>query len=247
MSTVTHPPNLSPGPHSTIASIDLIIGPMYAGKTTELIRRLTIYKEMGLRCCYINSDKDTRSSDVFSTHNKVLNDTKNINDKFDARKMPMDISELIELYDQYDVFGIDEAQMFSNLVSTCTQLVDNYDKKIIMSALNGDSDRRPFGEIIYLVPQADSIVKLEPFCQICAQHQKITPAIFTKNIVDKTNTIMIGGKETYVAVCRACYKDTTDPHEPPEPQAYERLSTSSSSHSQDDQCSPTTPLINNQR
>ena len=55
----------------SIASIDMIIGPMYAGKTTELLRRLSIYKEMGLRCCYINSDKDNRSSGSFSTDTLV--------------------------------------------------------------------------------------------------------------------------------------------------------------------------------
>ena len=250
MSTITHQPTLSPTPHSTtasIASIDLIIGPMYAGKTTELLRRLSIYKELGLRCCYVNSDKDTRSSDAFSTHNNILRTAKNIQKEFDTCRMPQDIAEMMELHDQYDVFGIDEAQMFINLVSTCSQLVDNHNKKIIMAALNGDSDRRPFGEIIYLVPQADSIVKLEPFCQICASRHKITPAIFTKNIVDKTDTIMIGGKETYAAVCRSCYMDAPTPSDSP---TYSKLQTdssksskSSSSKSSSDSGSPSKPLI----
>ena len=82
----------------SIASIDMIIGPMYAGKTTELLRRLSIYKEMGLRCCYINSDKDNRSSGSFSTHNKVLQNTKRLDDEFDAYKMPQDLTQLIELH-----------------------------------------------------------------------------------------------------------------------------------------------------
>lgn len=219
----------------SIASIDMIIGPMYAGKTTELLRRLSIYKEMGLRCCYINSDKDNRSSGSFSTHNKVLQNTKRLDDEFDAYKMPQDLTQLIELQHEYDVFGIDEAQMFKNLLSTVSQLVDNHGKKIIMSALNGDSERKPFGEIIYMIPQADKIIKLEPFCQICAKIGKITPAIFTKNIVDKTDIIMIGGKETYAAVCRSCYQlDDTNTTE------YSKLSMSSSSSDPD---SPSKPLL----
>ena len=52
--------------------IDLIIGPMFAGKSTELIRRLNIYSELGLKTLYINSSLDKRSDKVFSTHNPSI-------------------------------------------------------------------------------------------------------------------------------------------------------------------------------
>ena len=53
-------------------SIDLIIGPMYAGKTTELLRMLNLFVEFGLNTLYINSNVDTRSSMNFSTHNPTI-------------------------------------------------------------------------------------------------------------------------------------------------------------------------------
>lgn len=224
---------------TNIASIDLIIGPMYAGKTTELLRKLSIYKEMGLACCYINSNKDTRSVHAFSSHNNLINKGKHITDNFDAFKVD-NIVEILTLSDQYDVFGIDEAQMFDNLLSTVTQLVDNYSKKVIVSGLNGDTERSPFGEIIYLVPHAETICKLQPFCQICAKNKYIVPAVFTKNIVKKTNTILVGGKESYMAVCRYCYNnsDSLESHN------YEKLPTSgSSSEDSDDSSGDTKPLI----
>ena len=57
------------------ASLDLIIGPMYGGKTTELLRRLTVCQEMGLRCCYVNSSQDSRTKTAFSTHNQLITPT----------------------------------------------------------------------------------------------------------------------------------------------------------------------------
>ena len=54
------------------SSIDLIIGPMYAGKTTELLRRLNIYAELDIKTLYVNSILDSRSSLPFSSHNPLL-------------------------------------------------------------------------------------------------------------------------------------------------------------------------------
>jgi thymidine kinase len=202
---------------NNFASIDLIIGPMYGGKTTELLRRLVVCKEMGLRCCYINSSSDSRTQTAYSTHNKLLanassaKSTGNLlgdTDDFIAAVKIDEISDLLTMIDDYDVFGIDEAQLFTNLLSTTTQLADIHHKRIIVAGLNGTSERRVFGEILYLIPHANTIQKLEPFCKLCAENSKITPAIFTKCTVSKSSTIMIGGKDSYVAVCRECYNDT---------------------------------------
>ena len=61
--------------------IDLIIGPMFAGKSTELIRRLNIYAELGLKTLYVNSSLDKRSDQVFSTHNPTIGKIGNIASK----------------------------------------------------------------------------------------------------------------------------------------------------------------------
>jgi len=213
---------------------------MYGGKTTELLRRLVVCKEMGLRCCYINSSVDSRTSTAFSTHNKLLstNETKatgNIlgdSQDFIAALKIENISELISMIDQYDVFGIDEAQLFPNLLATVTQLADNYHKRLIVAGLNGTSERSVFGEILYLIPHANTIQKLEPFCKLCAEKSKITPAIFTKCMVEKSSTVMIGGKDAYVAVCRECYNDT-DASPPATPPIYQSLPTRDSTDSTD--------------
>ena len=209
------PPTTNKSNHlfkQNFASLDLLIGPMFAGKTTELLRQLTILSEMGLNCCYVNSKQDSRSSGPFSTHNNLLNQAH----FSDNSKKPIssikitNIEELLCHVDQYDVFGIDEAQLFSGLLSVCNQLVDDNNKKVIVAGLNGTSEREPFGEIVNLIPFSDKIQKLEPFCKLCAEQKLFTPAIFTKCMIDKTNTIMIGGKDIYTAVCRQCYINTVE-------------------------------------
>jgi len=194
------------------AGLELLIGPMFAGKTTELLRKLCIYKEMGLRCCYVNSQHDSRSTTAFSTHNKLLQQSNIFDQSTGITSLKVyNIVEIIPMMNDFDVFAIDEAQLFMNLLSTCNQLVDDNNKRVIVAGLNGDSDRIPFGEIIHLIPFANTIKKLEPFCQLCAKNSKISTAIFTKCIVDKTDTILIGGTDVYAAVCRSCYNDSAVP------------------------------------
>ena len=82
-----------------IPSLDLIIAPMYSGKTTEIIRRLVIFKEMEMKVLYINSIKDDRSKETFSTHNPTL---KSI--PFDSIKSKNLASVNVS---NYEVIGID--------------------------------------------------------------------------------------------------------------------------------------------
>ena len=87
-------------------TIDIIIGPMFAGKSTELIRRLNICAELGLKTLYVNSKLDGRSDKVFSTHNPTIGKI----GKIDSKK----VLDLLDIdFEQYDVIGIDEAQLFS--------------------------------------------------------------------------------------------------------------------------------------
>lgn len=179
-------------------SIDLIIGPMYAGKSTELIRRLMIYYEMDMKVLYINSSHDNRSQQSFSTHNETIG------------KIPYDSIKVKNLSEcdvnKYDVVGIDESQMFNDLKEYVLDWADKQNKIVIVCGLNGDFRRQPFGQINDLVSHCDSITKLTPFCLLCKRNAStITAAHFTKRIVEDQSTVLIGGKDMYVPVCRKCY------------------------------------------
>ena len=89
-------------------SLELIIGPMFSGKSTELLRRLNICAEMNLSVVYVNSHLDDRTSTSFSTHNPTMTSV----GKIQACKI-QDLSECNP--NEFDVLGIDEAQFIHNL------------------------------------------------------------------------------------------------------------------------------------
>jgi thymidine kinase len=187
-------------------SITLYIGCMYSGKTTALLRKLTIYSEMGLRCLYINSDLDTRSITEFSTHNP------SITLKKDSKKIDMikisNLHSILELSRLYDVIGIDEGQFFTDLKDFVLLMSEKYEKQVIISGLDGDFKRNSFGQILDLIPYCDNIEKLKAFCKPCfSRKRELKDALFSKRIVNSNSTILIGEKDEYVPVCRSCYSD----------------------------------------
>jgi thymidine kinase len=179
--------------------IDVIIGPMFSGKTTEIIRRIMIYYQMGLKVLYINSLSDVRSDKSFSSHNTTIG------------RLPFESIKLDKLSDckieNYDVIAIDESQFFDDLKVFVLEWCEQYKKIIIVGGLNSDFQRKPFGQINELIPYADNIIKLSPFCTTCKQKLNILrQAIFTKRISTNNNDIvLIGGKDLYIPVCRECY------------------------------------------
>lgn len=181
-------------------SLDIIIGPMFSGKTTELIRRLTIFIEAGLQVLYINTDLDTRTDNSFSTHNETVGGIGKICSTKVKHLLDVDISG-------FDVIGVDEAQMFDDLEEFVESTVDIWYKKLIVAGLNGDFLRRPFGKIHNLLPVCDNITKLYPFCKTCMDEKyELVPAIFTKRTTNERNVIVIGNQNIYIPVCRECYK-----------------------------------------
>lgn len=185
-------------------SLDLIIGPMFSGKTTELIRRLNTFAAIGKKCMYVNSVIDNREKKDFSTHNP---DLKSIT-KIHSTKLDHINNTFTTLVQEYDVIGIDECQLFNNsnnMNQIILQVVDVMNKKVIMSGLNGDFKRKKFGNIIDMIPHCDSIIKLYPYCSLCAKNNKVEKALFSKKITDNINTVDVG-YDNYIPVCRECYK-----------------------------------------
>lgn len=180
-------------------SLQIIIGPVQSGKTTELITRLFTYTNMGKKVLYINSVLDTRSSEkVFSTHNIEIKD------------IPCDGVKLEKLsgYDisEYDVLGVDECQFFEDLKDVVCDWVDNCCKIVIVSGLDGDYKRQKFGQITELLSHCDSITKLKSCCMICKKNGVVRDGVFSKRLVEGDSSVLIGGEESYLPVCRECFK-----------------------------------------
>jgi thymidine kinase len=171
--------------------LSIIMGNMFSGKTSELIRRLKRLKVIGKNILVINSGKDVRSPDeVLKTHDNV---------KFNCHKV-FDLFDLVRLdaFENADIIAIDEAQFFPRLkkfVEFCLY----HGKEVILAGLDADSFQRKFGELLDCVPLACEVTKLSALCMRCNNG---TPGPFTKRTVDNKELELIGGSDMYEAVCR---------------------------------------------
>ena len=168
-------------------SLKIIMGNMFSGKTSELVRRLKRYEVIGKNILVINSSKDTRCMEhVLRTHDNM---------KFEFIKT----NNLKELnYEKVDIIAIDEAQFFIGL-KTFVEKALKRGKTIILTGLDGNYKQEKIGEILECIPLADKVFKLSAMCMECMDG---THGPFTKRIVNNNEVELIGGKEMYRAVCR---------------------------------------------
>lgn len=174
----------------------MIVGPMFAGKTTALLRRIQSQSSNGRSVAIIKSNKDTRYGlDSIVTHDGMklpcwaLPNLTSFKQKFGQGA-----------YDELDVIGIDEAQFFDDLYDFCREAADIDGKTVIVAGLDGDYLRRNFGSVLNIIPLADSVTKLTARCEICGNR-----AFFTLRKTEEKETELIGGADVYMPVCRQHY------------------------------------------
>ncbi|CAI5461362.1 unnamed protein product [Closterium sp. Yama58-4] len=179
-------------------AIHVITGPMFAGKTTALLARM--HEEMGRGRCVlvVKSKAYTRyARDAVVSH--------------DGAAMPcLAVRSLLEVlsaegahgeaYEQAAVIGVDEAQFIHGLVEFSLRAADRDGKTLFIAGLDGDFRRKRFGELLDLIPHADSVTKLAARCEMCGR-----PASFTLRKTQETKLRLVGGAETYMPVCRTHY------------------------------------------
>lgn len=174
--------------------LELIIGNMFSGKSTELIRRINREKSINTRIVVINYRGDNRyATDSVATHDQTKVNCLKLNKLSDFDN---------DLINNYDSFFIDEGQFFSDLYLFVLNLVDNCNKHVVVSGLDGDCYRKPFGDLVKLIPVCDTVDKLQAYCTICNNG---TFAPFTKKINNDNQLIDIGGSNKYISVCRKHY------------------------------------------
>lgn len=174
--------------------LELIIGPMFSGKSTELIRRIRMLQKIDKKVLVTKPIIDNRYiSDKITSHNYesvdclVLHTLSEISDK-----------DIIS----YDTIIVDEGQFFPDLLTTVVRWIDNYPINIIVGGLDGDFQRQPIGQILHLIPYADKCYKLNSLCSICKDGTK---ASFSFRSVKSSDKILVGGSESYIPVCRKHY------------------------------------------
>ena len=187
-------------PSPNTGYLELILGPMFSGKTTHLIQAYKKYTYIGKTVATINYYGDTRYDEsMLSTHDKVMIPCIQASSISSLWNNP-DCSYYAELR-AADVILINEGQFFDDLYGCVVDMVENHNKIVYICGLDGDFKRQRFGQILDLIPYCDKMTKLHALCSNCRNG---TPAIFSHRITTEALQIVIGS-DNYKPLCRACY------------------------------------------
>ena len=180
-------------------SLELLIGPMFAGKSSAIQSVVRRHQSLGWAVFVVTNAMDTR----YSAEPMIVNhDKQMIPAVATAALMPM--LERAD-YKAARLVVIEEAQFFADLVPFVQQVVDVNRKHCVVVGLDGDAERRPFGDVLKLVPHCDRVTKLTSMCKRCGDG---TPALFTfaageaATAASSAGVPCVGGAEAYVPLCR---------------------------------------------
>jgi len=179
-----------------IGRLELILGPMFSGKSTRVIEISNRYESIGRNVLNITHIIDNRyGNGVISSHNKI-------------QKRAICIERLMDIiitdnYIKSEIILVEEGQFFSDLIEFVKIAVEQHKKHVIVAGLNGDFKREKFGSILDLIPLSENVEMLTAFCKKCNDG---TLAHFTKRIIlEKDSQTLVGSDDLYIPVCRFHY------------------------------------------
>jgi thymidine kinase len=177
--------------------IKLTKGPMFAAKTTDTISNIRKYIVANKKCIIVKFKNDNRYQNE-NNNKESLTTHDNIDFKDCTILYCKLIAEIIDKLREYDVIAINEAQFYDDLVSNCLEL-KKIKKIILLDGLNGDFKQEPFKVIADIEPHCEIVKLKKAICEECKKE-----AIYSQRIVECSDTILIGGKESYIPVCFDC-------------------------------------------
>ena len=179
--------------NGNIGWIEIVSGPMFSGKSEELIRRLRRAKIARKRVQVFKPVIDDRYSgtEIVSHGDQRMESVAVANAK-----------EIVEKLDwRTQVVGVDESNFFGlELVEVATQLADT-GKQVVIAGLDTDYLGRPFVPMPELLCVAESITKMLAICMRCGN-----PAKHTQRLVESSDLIVVGAAGMYEARCRRCFE-----------------------------------------
>lgn len=182
--------NLTKG---SIGWIEVVCGPMFSGKSEELIRRLRRAEIARQRVQIFKPGIDQRySNDHIVSHSELKIQSEGVKDWTELEK---------KLDWRTEVIGIDEAQFLGEgIVDLVVRLAD-MGKRIIIAGLDTDYLGRPFHPMPELLAVADDITKYLAICMQCGN-----PAKHTQRLVASEELVVVGAAGMYEARCRRCFE-----------------------------------------
>lgn len=174
-----------------MAELILVIGPMFAEKTTRLVLKCKEAKIAGLRCCIIKYIGDTRYSvNKIITHDNMQSNCEDI--------IATDDLETVA-FEGFDCIFVDEIQFYKNISAMLNWLKAK--KKVFCAGLNGDTKGTPWPNVSFLVPYATKIKLLRSVCRKCFNMSAVR-SISVEEM--KEGQVRIGAEKEYYTTCLSC-------------------------------------------
>lgn len=194
--------------------LEIILGCMFSGKSTRLVEIYKQCKFCNIPVVVINHSIDNRyDNELMSTHDQIKIPCIKTDKLFDIWADHIDIENNVEIVprikDKYkvatsNVILINEGQFFPDLEEFVKKMLE-HDKQVYICGLDGDFERKQFGQMLNLIPLCDNVYKLTSLCSLCKNGTK---GIFSMRLSNEKEQTIVGS-DNYIPVCRICYEKNT--------------------------------------
>lgn len=172
--------------------VEVICGPMFSGKSEELIRRITRYHLARVPTQTFKPALDDR----YAAEEVVSHSSLSV-----AAQPVASSDELLQrVRDRTVVVGIDEGQFFDGGLTDVVRHLAATGRNVIVAGLDLDYLGRPFEPIPTLMTHAEYVTKSLAVCHRCGG-----PGMYTQRVVESDELVVLGAQDAYEARCRACY------------------------------------------
>ncbi|RSL16350.1 thymidine kinase [Edaphobacter aggregans] len=190
----------------TPGRLEVITGPMFSGKSEELIRRLKRARIARQRVACFKPDIDLRyHRTAIASHSEQTHDAAVVTPTSDRLREDLFATGKIH---EVDVIGLDETQFFDQDVIPLALELVHLGKRVILAGLDTTFANEPFGPVPNLMALADEVTKLSAVCMVCGQ-----PAIHTQRLGQSQELVVVGAAGLYEARCRAHFHPYLDEHQ----------------------------------
>ncbi len=187
-------------PLPTPGILEVITGPMFSGKSEELIRRLKRARIARQRVACFKPDIDLRyHRTAIASHSSQTHEARTVATVEDLR------AALYPQLSEVEVVGIDEVQFFDPAIIPFALELVSLGKRVLMAGLDTTFSNEPFGPVPALMALADKVTKLSAVCMVCG-----AAAIHTQRLGQSQELVVVGAAGLYEARCRTHFQPFQD-------------------------------------
>ena len=171
--------------------IEVVCGPMFSGKTEELIRRVKRAQIAKQKIQIFKPGIDNRYSETKVVSHSSL--------KVEAVPVSSSLEILDRIFDSTRIVAIDEVQFFDEEIVEVISRLARRGCRVICAGLDQDYKGNPFGPMPHLLAIADEVMKVHAICTVCGSPASKT---FRKKEEKSAEQVLVGESDRYEARCR---------------------------------------------